>query len=487
MHFNVQNFIEKAKGKSCLVIGDIILDKYIHGEVNRISPEAPIPIVKVSDEEYVLGGAANVAGNICGYHIKVYLCGLLGHDKDASIVQKLLKEKFIDFVGMVSDKRCTTMKTRIIGMNQQLVRVDREEVIEITNLEEAQLLKNLMKVIHKVQIIVLSDYNKGVCSSHFCRQVMEICNKMNKRVIIDPKSSNWTKYMGAYLITPNFKEFQEVIGHSFKNTEFVIREKAEGILDRYKLDQILVTRSQYGMTLVRRGTEESLTIRSVQQEVFDVSGAGDTVIASIAALLAVDIPIEEALEMSNYAAGLSVSKAGTYMVSLEEVVEYSNRTGLWYENKIWDINKLIDMLTKWRNAKEKVVFTNGCFDILHIGHIDYLNRARTLGDKMIVGLNTDASVRRLKGTTRPVNDQNARALALAALQCIDGVVLFDEDTPEDLVRIVKPDFLVKGGDYKISEIVGWQYAKETKVIPLTEGHSTTNLIEKIRKTFCHTL
>ena len=477
---DIRNFLEKAETTGCLIVGDIILDKYIYGEVNRISPEAPIPIVNVLKEKYVLGGAANVAGNICGYHLNAYLCGLLGDDENAIVVKQLLTDKKIDFVGITSSKRCTTMKTRVVGMNQQLVRIDQEVTTELDMEEEKNLLQQVVSVLPKVQVVVLSDYNKGVCSESFCKRLMKVCQESGKLVIVDPKSDDWTKYKGAYLITPNFKEFQEVIGRTLDNTEAMISKKAISIIEKYELSQVLVTRSQFGMTLVKRGGD-TLTFASVQQEVFDVSGAGDTVIATIAAMIAIGAKLEDALEVSNYAAGLAVSKAGSYVVTLEEVLEYLNHFGLGYKDKIWDADKIYTMLQIWKNSHEKLVFTNGCFDILHIGHIDYLNRARLLGDKMIVGLNTDASVKRLKGTLRPINNQEVRALALAALQCVDAVIMFDDDTPEELIKLIKPDFLVKGGDYKLEDIVGREYAREVCTIPLTEGYSTTKLLEKIQQ------
>lgn len=476
---NVQNFIERAKGKGCLVIGDIILDKYIYGEVGRISPEAPIPVVKATKEKGVLGGAANVAGNIGGYHIKTYLCGLLGDDECALEVQELLKGRGITFCGIISKNRCTTVKTRVVGMGQQLVRIDKEDAVMMDSLEEQQLIAKVKGVISDVQLVVLSDYNKGVCSDTFCKEIISMCNQAGICVVVDPKSNDWSKYMGAYLITPNFKEFLEITGGKFENTEENISNEANSVLDKYSLQQILVTRSQYGMTLVRKNGE-TMTFRSTQREVYDVSGAGDTVLATIAALITAGFGLEDSLETASYAAGLAVSKSGTYMVTLEEVVAYAGGLGMWYGDKIWNLDRLTLMLQLWKESEEKIVFTNGCFDILHVGHIDYLNCARMMGSKMIVGLNTDASVKRLKGDLRPINNQDARALALSALQCVDAVVLFDEDTPEKLIERIRPAVLVKGGDYKLENIVGRQYADETYTIPLTEGYSTTGLIERIQ-------
>lgn len=464
--------------KSCLIVGDLILDRYITGEVNRISPEAPIPVVRMEGEKATLGGAANVAGNLKGFHKDVFLCGLIGKDENGERLLKLLEKQDIHFVGASSASRCTTTKLRVVGMNQQLVRIDREDRAFVSAEEEEGLLKGVEKCLPNVQLVVLSDYDKGVCSDSLCRRLMDMCRAWGKRVIVDPKSRDWSKYMGAYLITPNFKEFCETSHSGIPNAEAEICHAAEPLMERYQMERILVTRSQYGMTLVQKG-KAALTFPAIQQEVFDVSGAGDTVVASIAALLADGQSLPRAVEFANYAAGLAVSKAGTYMVTLEEVLNFMNRGEQWYADKIIAKEALPELLDHWRRAGEKIVFTNGCFDILHIGHVDYLNKARRLGGRMIVGLNSDASVRRLKGSARPVNGQLARAGILAAMQCVDAVVIFAEDTPEELIRIVKPDILVKGADYRLEDVVGREYAGEVRLLPLVEGCSTTQLIQKL--------
>lgn len=467
-------------GKGCLVLGDIILDKYIQGSVGRISPEAPIPVLQVSNERYVLGGAANVAGNVKGYNLKTYLSGVVGSDTNAQTVINILKEKDIDFVGIKSAERQTTVKSRVIAMNQQLVRVDQEDIQGLSCEEEKSLLDGVRDVIDKISVVVISDYNKGVCTESVCKAIIELCRGNGIKVIVDPKSVDWTKYMGADLITPNFKEFKEALGEEPENTESQIALYGDKLLKKYGLDRILVTRSQYGMTLIS-SIKEPVTYQTIQQEVFDVSGAGDTVIGTIAALLAKEFYFEKAVEISNYAAGLSVSKLGTYTVTAEEVVEYINRTGTWYQDKVKSRANCIELVESWKKRGERIVFTNGCFDILHIGHIDYLNKAHLLGTKMVIGLNSDASVKRLKGESRPINNEKNRAEMLAALQCVDAVVIFEEDTPELLIKDIEPDFLVKGGDYKIEDIVGRQYAKEVRTIPFTEGYSTTGIIEKLRQ------
>lgn len=480
MSLNLDRFI-RNKGKArCMIIGDIMVDKYVYGSVNRISPEAPIPVVTANDTKYVLGGAANVAGNISSLGIGAILCGVIGNDPEGDLLLEKIAEKNIVFAGYRSDRRCTTVKTRVVGMNQQLVRVDREDTAWLDDAEEKGLIDAISENLSDVEFVILSDYNKGVCSESFCRMIRDYCETKNKKLIVDPKSSDWMKYRGSYLITPNFKEFTEAVGCSLENDEKSISEHATDLMKKYDLERLLVTRSQYGMTLV--GTDrQPFTIKAKQREVYDVSGAGDTVIAMIAAALSTGYELEDAIKLSNLAAGIAVSKPGTYMVTLEDMVEYFNGKGLWYEGKIRDVDDIAEIVATWRQADEKIVFTNGCFDILHIGHIDYLNRAANMGTKLIVGLNSDDSVRRLKGNNRPVNGQKERGLMLAALQCVDAVVVFDEDTPEELIKLVRPDLLVKGGDYDLDDIVGRQYAKETLTIPLTEGFSTTTMIEKIKK------
>ena len=480
MALNLEKFLNCDRSKSCMVVGDIILDKYVYGHVDRISPEAPIPVVSTSNTQYVLGGAANVAGNIGGLGINAILCGVIGADVEGDELVSKLKEKKVSFEGYISSGRCTTLKTRVVGMNQQLVRVDREDISPLSSEEEDGLILKIKKLLASVDYLVLSDYNKGVCTDSFCERLFDLCEVNGKRVVVDPKSSNWTKYRGAFVITPNFKEFREAIGRDIPNDEGNISECAESLLDRYELAQILVTRSQYGMTLV--GRERNIrTFKAKQQEVFDVSGAGDTVIATLTAALTLGYKIEEAVGISNYAAGVAVSKAGTYVVTLEDLVEYINGEGAWYEDKIVELNGVAELVDKWRSFGERIVFTNGCFDIMHIGHVDYLNKSRRMGTRLIVGLNSDASVKRLKGNDRPINGQKERSRMLAALQCVDAVVVFEEDTPEKLIEKICPDYLIKGGDYAIEDIVGRQYAKEVLTIPLTEGCSTTAMIKKIKE------
>ncbi len=480
MAIALEKFINKQETKACLVVGDIILDKYIYGSVNRISPEAPIPVVTTEGINYVPGGAANVAGNIRGLQVDVILCGIVGMDLEGDIILKRLEEGKIECACHRSEFRNTTLKTRIVGMNQQLVRVDNENTDWLNMEEEAGLLALIEECLPRVNDVVLSDYSKGVCSGTFCRKIIELCNQSGKRVLVDPKCRDWSKYKGAYLITPNFKEFVEAVGYVVANEEGEISDAGTELMQKYDINRLLVTRSQYGMTIIQKN-QKPVTFSAKQQEVYDVSGAGDTVIASLTAGLTLGYSLLDAVELSNYAAGIAVSKPGTYMVRLEDLIEAMEEQGAWFEDKVVGVNEIIRLTKKWKQHGEKVIFTNGCFDILHVGHINYLNQAKRLGSKLIIGLNSDDSVKRLKGDNRPINSQKERALMLAALQCVDAVVVFDEDTPEELLAEICPDLLVKGGDYAIEEIAGRQFAKETVTVPISNGYSTTAMIERIKE------
>lgn len=465
---------------ACLVVGDIIVDCYLAGSVDRISPEAPIPVLHVQSKRNVLGGAANVAGNVRGYHVDTYLCGALGVDKVGEEAKDMLKHEGIQFVGIQTASRFTTCKTRAVGMNQQIIRIDEEDASDLLPEEERELLAKVDDVLPIVDVVILSDYHKGVCTERVCCTIIEKCRMADIIVIVDPKCKDWSKYAGATLITPNFKEYGEVLHDDVANESVAIAESAKQLFSKYSMDHILVTRSQHGMLLLSEdGSYQSFN--AIQLEVYDVSGAGDTVIASVGALLACGEKLRDSVEMANYAAGLSVSKRGTYMVTLEEVIDYLRTRTDSRSIKIICRENVRDVVEAWRHAGEKIVFTNGCFDILHIGHVNYLSDAAKLGTKMMIGLNSDSSVRRLKGKSRPINSQEARAGVLSALSCVDAVVIFDEDTPLELIREVEPDYLVKGGDYRIEEIVGREYAKDVCTIPLTGGFSTSGMIHRIKE------
>lgn len=477
---NKNKIIESLKEKTCLVIGDIMLDKYLYGSVDRISPEAPIPIMNVSNKKIALGGCANVACNISGYGANVILSGIIGNDSNGNIILNELKRNNIEYIGILSGHRVTTTKTRIVSKVQQIVRVDEEVKTDISKEDEVQIINNINNIINNVDVIVISDYNKGVCTTNLCKQVIELAKRNRKFVIVDPKQGNWERYSGANLITPNFKELLEALNYEIENEEKIICKNAKQLMDKSDIDNILVTRSEHGMTLV--SDDDCVTYETVAQEVYDVSGAGDTVVATLAPFLSIGMELRNATEISNIAAGIAVSKLGTYVISLEEVYDYFININKSYASKIMNIETLIKKIKGWRKDNKKIVFTNGCFDLLHIGHISYLNEAKRMGDVLIIGLNTDESVKINKGDSRPINKQDDRARMLEALDMVDAVVMFNEETPYNLIKVVCPDVLVKGGDYKIEDIVGREFSKEVKTIQFVDGYSSTNVINRIRET-----
>ena len=471
----IKNALKKS---TCIVLGDIMLDIYLYGSVKRISPEAPIPIVSVERKKSVLGGSANVACNINGYGVHTLLCGLIGEDQNGKYVKKELDKRNIEFVGIESNERHTTVKTRIVGMAQQIVRYDEEISEPILKTEEEILLGQLKKALSEADVLIISDYNKGICTDAVCKEAIRMAKENDIIVMVDPKTDYWDKYCGADIVTPNFNEFCEAIGKKIPNEEFSIKDNGGKLLKDYQLKSLLVTRSECGMTLLEE--DKAYTFEAMAQEVFDVSGAGDTVIATYAAFVGAGVEKRKAAEIANAAAGFVVSKVGTYEISLEELKECYDDNHIEPDCKIVTIDLLCKKLVAWKKVNKRIVFTNGCFDILHAGHIDYLQRAKQLGDILIVGINTDKSVKTLKGENRPINCEQDRAFVLSALSMVDAVILFDEDTPYNLIKFVEPNVLVKGGDYKIEDVVGREFAEEVYTLDFLKGHSTTSIIDKIR-------
>ena len=460
---------------SILVVGDLMLDKYYFGSVNRISPEAPVPVVKVNFSKYTLGGAGNVVNNIVNLNAKVNVAGIIGKDQNGKILRELLEEKKVDYYLLERDLPTIT-KVRIIGGHQQIVRIDFEEIVFLNEEELKQIKQYIMSVIDRVNCLVISDYGKGVISPELSQFIIREAQKRFLSVVVDPKGKDWTKYKGATVITPNIKELSDVLNIDVKNEDDEVEKYGREVRGKYNLKYLLVTRSEKGMSLI---TEEKVYhIRSEAKEVYDVSGAGDTVVATLATAMGAGFDILEAVKLANTAAGIVVSKIGTAPITLEELKKvlkgYNNR-------KIKSLNELLEELKILRNEGKKIVFTNGCFDILHRGHIEYLRKAKGLGDILIIGLNSDDFVRKIKGKERPINKQEDRAELLTSLEFVDYVVIFDEETPYSLIKQIKPDVLVKGGDYKVEEVVGREFAKETVILPFVKGYSTTKIIEKIRR------
>lgn len=475
---------ERIQNLKIAVIGDVMLDRYFYGEVKRISPEAPVPVNHVKRIESVLGGAANVAANLAYLGCHTYIGGVTGNDANRVLLEKMLAGIGIDYRGLIkSDERSTVTKMRIIGATQQMLRLDFEEVGDLT-VEETTLLGEWLAGLFDEGLdgIIISDYAKGVCSDAFCRKVIQTAHAYNVPVLIDPKGVQWEKYRGADFITPNLKEMCEAAGKILANEDEQVLAAAREARAAYSLKNVVVTRSEKGMTLAG---EEDFHLHSpaTAQEVFDVSGAGDTVAATLLAGVAGGLTLEETVSLANKAAGIVVSKVGTYPVRRSELLKevLSEERQREYRYRPVNREEIAALAKTWHTCGEKIVFTNGCFDILHVGHVTYLEKAAKLGKHLIVGLNTDASVKRLKGETRPLMQELDRARVLAALACVDAVVLFDEDTPADLVRAIKPDVLVKGGDYKPEEVVGREDAGEVRIIKFEEGYSTTGIVERIAK------
>lgn len=468
---------------SIAVIGDIMVDRYVFGDVGRISPEAPVPVNRVTDIREVLGGAANVASNLANLDCHVFLAGLAGNDEHSPLLQRLLKENGIDDSGVLyEDSRHTTTKMRILGARQQMLRLDFEEPRDIAKGEAKHIITWLEeKAKMGLDGIVISDYGKGVCTPQMLETILSIAREYNITTIVDPKGNDWTKYNGATFITPNVKELSERVGYAVANTDEAIVKAAKNVLTTVQLDYVVATRSAKGITVVGR-TGKIWHSQATQQEVFDVSGAGDTVVAMIITAIAAGLTMRAALHVANGAAGIVVSKVGTYPIHRRELLE------LWRNVRqrrrrvvdFYDRHSMAQQIRQWQNDGDTVVFTNGCFDILHCGHVSYLEAAAKLGDHLVVALNSDASVKRLKGEARPINNETDRATMMQALGFVSGVVFFDEDTPAELLSELRPNILVKGGDYTPENVIGGEYVDRVEILPFKDGYSTTGIIERIK-------
>ena len=482
---NIETQLNNIKTKKVLVVGDIMLDKYFFGEATRLSPEAPIPILHKTRETVVLGGAANVARNLVRAKQNVWTMSVIGDDDEGKQLKSILEENKINTELLISDKiRVTTVKTRMIGPgNAQMLRLDVEDTTPISEELSNKMIKQFENKVKDFDIIVISDYKKGVLSVENTSKLIEIANKYNKKTLIDTKEPSYAKYRNAFLIKPNKNELQNLTKMSVNNDEEIVKA-AQELRKQTNAKYVLATRGKEGMTLV--GENSFQHIRGVSKEVYDVSGAGDTVISYLAVGLANNFDITDTARLSNIASSIEVSKMGTYAVSVEEIKQHiSKENEVSYDNKIVEVDELVKILQDEREKGKKVVFTNGCFDIFHVGHARYLKQASTYGDILIVGVNSDASVKRLKGPERPIISEKERMELLADLQCVSYVVKFSEDTPYELIKKIQPDIITKGGDYKPEDVVGKDIVEQKggKVVicNLIEGKSTTNIITKIKK------
>ena len=459
-----------------LVVGDVMLDRYWSGPTSRISPEAPVPVVKVSDIEDRAGGAGNVALNIASLTAQTSLLGLVGNDENAQVLTSTLRHQHIKTQFTQVATHPTITKLRVLSRHQQLIRLDFEE--SFSDADNTNMLENYKQQIEACDVVILSDYGKGAL--HNIEAFIAVANAQDKPIFIDPKGSDFKRYRGATLITPNMSEFEQVVGPCKDEAELL--SKGFELLDTVGLDALLVTRSEKGMTLFQKG-EQPVHLAATAREVYDVTGAGDTVISVLAAAYAAGSPLAEATALANTAAALVVAKLGTATVSLAELRREAKADEIAHGG-ILDEDALLEIVNDAKAQGETLVMTNGCFDILHPGHVSYLKNAKKLGDRLIVAVNTDESVRRLKGEGRPINPTDHRMDVLAGLESVDYVVPFSEDTPQRLIAKLLPSILVKGGDYKIEDIAGGKEVidngGEVKVLNFEDGCSTTNIINSIK-------
>ena len=459
--------LHQLKQGKILIIGDIILDEYLQGTVSRVSPEAPVPVLRPDDRELRLGGAANVASNVKSLGSKVELIGVVGKDTAATELRELLKNKSIR-TSLTNSEKTTVHKLRLSAGQQQLLRLDREE--SFTKKDWLTTKNTFSKKLKGFNAVIVSDYGKGTLVD--VPFLIKESKKRNIPVFIDPKGNNFNKYKGAYIITPNFMEFSTEVGGVTSESDFT--NKANKLIKKLALQALLVTRGQEGMTLFKKdgGQINRTDFPTEAKDVFDVTGAGDTVIASLASAQSSGMSLEDSVKLANVAAGIVVGKSGTATPSIVELSLSLNADDSLISN-----SEIKDLVKAAKKDSKKIVFTNGCFDLLHPGHITYLSEAKKLGDRLIVALNTDRSVKRLKGNKRPINSLRHRALQVAALDSVDWVTSFSQDTPLKLIKELEPDVLVKGQDYKIKEIVGSKEVLsnggQVKTIKLVQGFSTS--------------
>jgi len=460
-----------------LVVGDVMLDRYWHGDASRISPEAPVPVVRVSKREDRPGGAGNVALNIAALGSAATLVGVLGNDDTAEELASPLQAAGVYCEFVRSPDKPTITKLRVIGQQQQLIRLDFEQCFGPADI--VGLRGRIAALLPEAQALLLSDYGKGALGE--VEELVALGRRQGIPVLVDPKGADFARYRGATLITPNLAEFEAVMGPSADEHELVA--KGRSLIGTLELEALLVTRGEHGMTLIRPDAPE-LHLPAKAQEVFDVTGAGDTVISVLAAALAAGEKLTDAVMLANLAAGLVVGKLGTAAISAPEL-----RRALLAEQEsgrgIMSASQLAIAVQDARDHGERIVFTNGCFDIIHAGHVGYLDEARKLGDRLIVAVNDDASVRKLKGPGRPINPLDRRLRVLAGLGAVDWVVSFGEDTPEHLLRELRPDVLVKGGDYSLEQVVGGELVKSwggaVHALAFIDDCSTSAIVEKMRK------
>ncbi|MEG3640090.1 D-glycero-beta-D-manno-heptose-7-phosphate kinase [Magnetococcus sp. PR-3] len=484
---NVLNAVEAAfENKHALVVGDLMLDRYLWGNVSRISPEAPVPVVHMQRESHRCGGAANVASNLAKLGLRTTVAGFTGQDADGKVLTHALQESGIGTHGILPLENWPTItKTRVVGGHQQMLRLDRESPLPDPTEATQQLSSCIMPLLEgddRPDVIILSDYAKGVLSFELCQTLIVRARNLGIPVLVDPKGRDYARYRHATALSPNRSELTAVTSVDGADLNTLL-DAGESLRQSLDVAFLTVTLSEQGIALVD-GAEQARRIPAMAQEVYDVSGAGDTVIATLGAGLAVGLSRLDALHLANLAAGVVVGKVGTAPINLSELRE-ALVTEEAYEqsDKICDWQHAKQKIAHWHEQGEQVVFTNGCFDLLHAGHVSYIEHARRLGQRLVLGLNTDASVSRLKGPERPLIQEQDRARVLAALAAVDLVVLFDQDTPLELIEQLRPDILAKGADYREDQVVGGDLVKSwggcVSLVKLVQGKSTTGIVQRI--------
>jgi len=498
----LESIIDDIAGQPILVIGDIMLDRFIYGSVDRISPESPVPVLSIKREDLMLGGAGNALANLAGLNAKPHIISVIGDDDAAESLKQQCQTLDISIEGLITDKtRPTTQKTRYLAGHQQMLRADSERKTPIND-EVADTIKKAINVhIPNVKAVILSDYNKGLLREDIIAHTVEAAKQADIPVIVDPKGQNFAKYKGATAITPNKKELSEATKGANVETEQQITDAARLLIQECGIKAVIATRSKDGMSVIEKN--EITHYRSADIEVYDVSGAGDTVIATIAASMAAGGDLKQAAALANIAGSIVVTKVGTAPIRAAELKQslhedlgdvlikhYAKSKTILRQADCLPWEDAAEHIKRWKAQGLKVGFTNGCFDVLHAGHVNYLNQARELCDRLVVGVNCDSSVRILKGSDRPIHDESSRADVLGALSSVDLVVLFgakeegDDNTANALLGVIQPDLYVKGGDYKVEDIpetpTVQSYGGEVKVMSEYEGHSTTNSVKRMK-------
>jgi D-beta-D-heptose 7-phosphate kinase/D-beta-D-heptose 1-phosphate adenosyltransferase len=461
-----------------LVIGDLMVDHYLWGGCERISAEAPVQVVDVNQETQVLGGAGNVVNNLVALGIETTLATVVGDDATAEQAKALLQASGVQHKLVAEPQRATTKKSRVMVKKAQVLRFDNETRQAISSASASKLLQHIEAELEQFDIVLISDYGKGVCTTELLAGVMSSAAKRGIKVLVDPKGQDYAKYRGAYLLTPNRGEVELATGTKISDEASLI-EALQQMQNTTASEVAMATLSEDGIALYDGALK---VMPTVAKEVYDVTGAGDTVIAALAYALVNEFEISEAVEFANMAAGVVVGKIGSATVTLDEIEQYrSSLHRSTVDSHIKSTAEIVALVETLKQQNKKIVFTNGCFDILHRGHVSYLETARSFGDVLVLGLNTDASVKRLKGEGRPVNSEEDRAFILAALESVDYVVLFDQDTPYELIKQIRPDILVKGADYSNQQVVGSDIAGEVRLVEFVDGKSTTSTIAKIKE------